>query len=234
MIRACAASATAASVVRGLRVLFVDNFDSFTYNLVEEFLCMGAVVQVVRNDISAADLDAFVRQNDMVVLSPGPGTADEAGICVPLIRRYRGSKPILGICLGHQAIVRAYGGEVAAASLPVHGKVSALRHKGEYCFAGLPDPLSIGRYHSLVATNIPAPLICIATVDGLIMSVIDPQAAVIGFQFHPESILTPQGSALLQRTVCHLLQRSGAHGPEHPTATPALFSAQQTNRSHLC
>lgn len=219
---------------RSLRVLFIDNVDSFTYNLVEEFLCLGAVVQVVRNNISATELDAFVMQNDMIVLSPGPGTADEAGICVPLIRRYRGSKPILGICLGHQAIVRAYGGEVTAAPLPVQGKVSALNHNGDYCFAGLPNPLSIGRYHSLVATDIPAPLIRIATVDGLIMSVIDPEAGVIGFQFHPESILTPQGSALLQRTVCYLLQRSGAHEPEHQTATPALFSDQQTNRSFPC
>ena len=188
------------------RVLFIDNFDSFTYNLVEEFHCMGAVVEVVRNDISHDELAAFIDRNDLLLISPGPGTPQDAGICVSLIQRYGGVLPMIGICLGHQAIVHAYGGRVAAADMPVHGKVSALYHNNEYCFAGLANPLSIGRYHSLVATEIPAPLLSIATSDGQSMCVIDTAASVLGFQFHPESILTPQGSTLLKKASHYLMR----------------------------
>ncbi len=191
------------------RVLFIDNFDSFVYNLVEEFYCMGAEVEVVRNDISHAELRPFIDRNALLVLSPGPGTPQDAGICVSLVERYRGVVPIIGICLGHQAIIHAYGGKIARAATPVHGKVSGLSHNKDYFFAGLANPLAIGRYHSLVATAIPAPLKSIATSEGLSMCVIDAAAGVVGFQFHPESILTPQGSRLLKQTSHYLITRFG-------------------------
>jgi len=196
------------------RVLFIDNFDSFIYNLVEEFYCMGAAVEVVRNDIGHDELAPFIDRNDLLVLSPGPGVPEDAGICVSLIQRYRGALPIIGICLGHQAIVHAYGGRIAAAPTPVHGKVSALYHSGEYCFQGLANPLSIGRYHSLVASSIPAPLTSIASSDGLDMCVIDDASAVLGFQFHPESILTPQGSILLRQASRYLVERFREQRPQ--------------------
>jgi len=110
-----------AATIRPKRVLFIDNFDSFIYNLVEEFYCMGAAVEVVRNDISHKELLPFMDRNDLVVLSPGPGAPEAAGICVSLIQRYSGVLPIIGICLGHQAIVHAYGGRIAPADIPVHG-----------------------------------------------------------------------------------------------------------------
>jgi anthranilate synthase component II len=112
----------------------------------------------------------------------------------------------MGVCLGHQAIVHVYGGKIARARFPVHGKVSELKHNNDYCFEGLSNPLSIGRYHSLVATDIPVRLISIATSNGLSMCVIDPEAAVLGFQFHPESILTSQGSVLLKHTTTYLIE----------------------------
>jgi anthranilate synthase component II len=188
------------------RVLLIDNFDSFIYNLADEFYRMGAEVQVVRNEISETLLSHYIDETDLVVLSPGPGKPEDAGICTSLIQKYRGVLPIMGICLGHQAIVCAYGGKVDRTKSPVHGKVSELSHNDEYCFAGLPNPLSIGRYHSLAATDIPAPLISIATSHGLSMCVIDPEAAVLGFQFHPESILTSQGSVLLKHTTTYLIE----------------------------
>ena len=187
------------------RILLIDNVDSFTYNLVDELYRLGAKLQIVRNTISESDLERFVAQSDLVILSPGPGTPENAGICVPLIQKYRGKLPILGICLGHQAIVHAYGGKVAKAELPAHGVVSTLKHNEKNCFKGLPNPLSIGRYHSLTATEIPDSLIVLATSDGLIMSVIDQESRVIGFQFHPESILTPHGTVLLGQTLNYLL-----------------------------
>ena len=187
------------------RVLLIDNFDSFIYNLAEEFYRMGAEVQVVRNDISESTLNSFIRNSDLVVLSPGPGKPEEAGICISLVQQYRGVLPIMGVCLGHQAIIHAYGGKVARAKFPVHGKVSEIKHNNHYCFAGLTNPLSIGRYHSLVATDIPVPLISIAESNGLSMCVIDPEAAVLGFQFHPESILTSQGSVLLKHSTTYLI-----------------------------
>lgn len=196
-----------AATIRPKRVLFIDNFDSFIYNLVEEFYCMGAAVEVVRNDISHKELLPFMDRNDLVVLSPGPGAPEAAGICVSLIQRYSGVLPIIGICLGHQAIVHAYGGRIAPADIPVHGKVAKLYHNHEYFFAGLPNPLSVGRYHSLVATEIPAALSSIATSDGLSMCVLDAVSGVLGFQFHPESILTPQGSTLLRQASYYLIER---------------------------
>jgi anthranilate synthase component II len=187
------------------RVLLIDNFDSFIYNLVDEFYRMGAEVQVVRNEISDTLLSFYIDKSDLVVLSPGPGKPEEAGICIQLIQQYRGVIPIMGVCLGHQAIVCAYGGKVDRTRPPVHGKVSELSHNDEYCFEGLQNPLSIGRYHSLAATDIPKPLISVATSHGLSMSVIDPDAAVLGFQFHPESILTSQGSALLKHATTYII-----------------------------
>lgn len=182
-------------------VLFIDNFDSFTFNLVDAFRALGAEVSVWRNTIPAAE--ALARAEALpaprlIVLSPGPGGPADAGCCVELVRLAAGRVPVLGVCLGHQAIVQALGGEVGAAPAIVHGKASRVHHDDEGFLAGLPEPLVVGRYHSLTATRIPDELVIRArTEDGVVMAVEDPLQKLAGVQFHPESILTPDGGELL-------------------------------------
>jgi anthranilate synthase/aminodeoxychorismate synthase-like glutamine amidotransferase len=181
-------------------ILVIDNYDSFTFNLVQALQTLGAEVEVFRND--AIDVEG-VRglRPEAVVLSPGPCTPNEAGICVPLIRALSGKLPILGVCLGHQSIGQAFGGTVRRASRVVHGKSSEVRHGGTGLFTGLPRPLEVGRYHSLVveASTLPASLEPTATAadDGELMALRHRSHPTVGVQFHPESILTPDGPRLL-------------------------------------
>jgi anthranilate synthase component II len=184
-------------------ILFIDNFDSFTYNLVDQFRSLGHKVTIYRNNLSVAQITAALDklENPIVVLSPGPGAPSEAGCMPELIQTLKGHTPIIGICLGHQAIVEAYGGTVAGAGEIIHGKVSMMEHQGHSIYQGLPSPLAIARYHSLVATHVPEILTVSAEVNGLVMSVVQEQDKVCGFQFHPESIMTTYGATLLSNAI---------------------------------
>jgi anthranilate synthase/aminodeoxychorismate synthase-like glutamine amidotransferase len=175
-------------------MLLVDNYDSFTYNLAHLFGALGVEVQVVRNDEITVD-EAESTGASHLVVSPGPGRPADAGISVEIVRRMR--VPTLGVCLGHQAIVEAYGGEVGYAKELLHGKASPVRHDGTGLFAGLPEPFDAGRYHSLAATRLPDELVPTAYADdGEVMAVRHRDLPVVGVQFHPESVLTPDGPAL--------------------------------------
>jgi anthranilate synthase/aminodeoxychorismate synthase-like glutamine amidotransferase len=177
-------------------ILLVDNYDSFTYNLAHLFQELGAEVSVVRNDAIDADGAEELGASHLVV-SPGPGRPAEAGASVEIVRRLGPRVPTLGVCLGHQAIVEAFGGEVGQAKRLLHGKASAIAHDGRGLFTGLPDPLEGGRYHSLAATRVPNELeVCATTEDGEVMAVRHAEHPIVGIQFHPESVLTPDGPAL--------------------------------------
>ena len=181
------------------RLLMIDNYDSFTYNLVQYLAELGADVEVRRNDaVGLADVQA--RAPDGIVISPGPCTPREAGVSVPLIQRFAGQIPILGVCLGHQAIGAAFGGDVVRAPRIMHGKTSPIHHDGTGVFAGLPDPFDATRYHSLVIDpgTLPPTLLRNAWTDeGEIMGVRHRSAFVEGVQYHPESIQTLEGKRLL-------------------------------------
>jgi anthranilate synthase/aminodeoxychorismate synthase-like glutamine amidotransferase len=182
----------------GLRILLLDNYDSFTYNLYQYLRQLGADVEVARNDEITLD-EISELAPDGIVISPGPSRPEHAGISLAVIRQFGPTTPILGVCLGHQAIGLAYGGEVITVE-PVHGKKSAVDHKGVGCFVGLPTPIDAGRYHSLAIAreSLPDTLEVTATApDGLIMGVRHREHPVEGIQFHPESILTREGMALL-------------------------------------
>ena len=175
----------------------VDNYDSFTYNLVHLFEELGAEVKVFRNDEITADEAERLAPSHLVV-SPGPGRPRDAGVSVELIRRLGPEVPTLGVCLGHQAIVEAFGGEVGQARALLHGKASPVEHDGKGVFAGLPQGLEAGRYHSLAATRVPAELeVSARTPDGEVMGVRHRELPIEGVQFHPESVLTPLGRDLL-------------------------------------
>ena len=177
-------------------ILLIDNYDSFTYNLAHLFGELGADVVVRRNDAIDADGAERLAPTHLVV-SPGPGRPEDAGASIEIIRRLAPTTPTLGVCLGHQAIVEAYGGEVGAARELLHGKASAVRHDGRGLFHGLPEPFDAGRYHSLAATRLPDALEPTAwSDDGEVMAVRHRELPVVGVQFHPESVLTPDGSAM--------------------------------------
>jgi anthranilate synthase component 2 len=180
-------------------LLMIDNYDSFTYNLVQYFGELGADVRVARNDAITLDEVAALAPAK-IVISPGPCTPNEAGISVPLIRRFAGAVPILGVCLGHQAIGQAFGGKIVRAQRVMHGKLSAITHDDRGVFAGLPNPFQATRYHSLAieAASLPAELEVTARADDdEIMGVRHRRLPVEGVQFHPEAILTEHGKALL-------------------------------------
>jgi anthranilate synthase component II len=177
-------------------ILLIDNYDSFTYNLAHLFEELGAGVMVIRNDKIDADEAERLAPNHLVI-SPGPGRPEDAGATVEIIKRLGPRVPTLGVCLGHQAIVEAFGGEVGQAQRLVHGKASEIAHDRRGLFSGLPDPLQGGRYHSLAATRVPDGLeVCATTDDGEVMAVRHRELPVDGIQFHPESVLTPDGAAL--------------------------------------
>jgi anthranilate synthase/aminodeoxychorismate synthase-like glutamine amidotransferase len=177
-------------------ILLVDNYDSFTYNLVHLFQELGAEVLVRRNDEISADEAERLAPSHLVV-SPGPGRPAESGATVEIVRRLAPTTPTLGVCLGHQAIVEAFGGRIGQAQQLLHGKASVVHHDGRGLFAGLPDRFEAGRYHSLAATTIPEELEVSATADdGEVMAVRHRTLRVDGVQFHPESVLTPDGPTL--------------------------------------
>ncbi|HET8597839.1 MAG TPA: aminodeoxychorismate/anthranilate synthase component II [Castellaniella sp.] len=183
-----------------MKLLMLDNYDSFTYNLVQYFGELGVQVEVARND--QIDLEGIERLDpDRICVSPGPCTPAEAGISIDLIRHFAGRKPILGVCLGHQAIGAAYGGRIVRARELMHGKVSPISHAGTDVFTGLPSPFQVTRYHSLAIERDTLPD-CLAvtaeTADGEIMGVAHKTLPVYGVQFHPESILSEHGHALLR------------------------------------
>jgi anthranilate synthase/aminodeoxychorismate synthase-like glutamine amidotransferase len=182
-----------------VRVLIVDNYDSFTYNLVQYLGELGAEPEVVRNDRATVD-ELLERGPDRVVVSPGPCTPNEAGISLEAVRRFPAAGvPTLGVCLGHQALAQAFGGRVVRHE-PVHGKTSPIAHDGRTIFAGLPDPLTVGRYHSLVVeeSSVPAALEVSARGGGVVMGLRHRELPAEGVQFHPESVLTDEGRALLR------------------------------------
>lgn len=180
-------------------VLIIDNYDSFTYNLVQYLGELGAEVTVRRNDQTSLDEIERLRP-ERIVISPGPKTPDQAGICLDVIRHFSGATPILGVCLGHQAIGQAFGGKVVRAPAIMHGKTSLIMHDGRTIFSGLANPFAATRYHSLIVEreSVPPSLELSATSsDGLIMGLRHKELRVEGVQFHPESILTEAGKQLL-------------------------------------
>ena len=182
------------------RLLLIDNYDSFTYNLVQAFLVLGADVHVYRNDAMTVD-EALAFAPSHLCISPGPGTPYDAGVSMDMIRAFAGRLPVLGVCLGHQSIVEVFGGKVVRAGRLMHGKTSVIQHDGNTLFTGLPQPCEVGRYHSLIAApeTLPPELeVSAQTAEGEIMAVRHRALMVEGVQFHPESILTPDGPALLK------------------------------------
>jgi anthranilate synthase/aminodeoxychorismate synthase-like glutamine amidotransferase len=180
------------------RVLMIDNLDSFTFNLVEAMERLGLEVRVLRNSVSAAAaLEQAVSSGAHLVVSPGPGRPEDAGCSLELIARAKGRVPLLGVCLGHQAMVLEAGGEVVRAPAPVHGKTSLVQHDGQGPFAGIEGPVQIGRYHSLCTRRVPGRFTVHAQVEGMAMAISDADALQTGLQFHPESILTPVGNRML-------------------------------------
>ncbi|HEU4804084.1 MAG TPA: aminodeoxychorismate/anthranilate synthase component II [Solirubrobacterales bacterium] len=180
-----------------MKALVIDNYDSFTYNLVQYLGEIGADTDVVRNDVATVD-ELLARGADRLVISPGPCTPAEAGISVEAARSFpEAGVPTLGVCLGHQSMVEAFGGRVVRGE-PIHGKDAQVEHDGRTLFAGLPNPLTVGRYHSLIADpELPGELELSASCDGTVMAVRHSALPAEGVQFHPESILTPAGKEIL-------------------------------------
>jgi anthranilate synthase/aminodeoxychorismate synthase-like glutamine amidotransferase len=216
-------------------ILFVDNYDSFVHNLARYFQRLGQETRVVRNDaVSVADIRRL--EPAAVILSPGPCTPSEAGCSLDVVRQLTGEVPILGVCLGHQTIAAALGGKVVRANEPVHGRASEIRHGGDGVFAGLPSPLTVGRYHSLVVEeeSLPPELAVTArTEGGVVMAFAHRQHPVIGVQFHPESILTHGGYELLANflriaglSVPRILPSFAAEAPAAEPSPPFAVSSR--------
>ena len=181
------------------KVLLIDNYDSFTYNLVQAFLVLGAEVDVHRNDAISVE-QALAQDHTHLVISPGPGTPQGAGISMRMIQAFTGRIPIFGVCLGHQSLVEVFGGKVVRAGRLMHGKVSPVIHDGKGLYAGVPQDFEAGRYHSLIAEpgSIPSVLeVTSRTASGEIMGVRHKTLPIEGVQFHPESVLTPHGPILM-------------------------------------
>jgi len=183
-----------------VRLLLIDNYDSFTYNLVQGFMVLGAEVLVYRNDaLSVVAAEALAPTH--LCISPGPGTPQQAGVSIDMIRAFAGRVPVFGVCLGHQAITVAFGGQVVRAPRLMHGKTSPIEHDGRGVFRGVANPCEVGRYHSLIAAadSLPAELqVSARTAEGEIMGVRHAALAIEGVQFHPESVLTPTGPAMME------------------------------------
>jgi anthranilate synthase component II len=195
-------------------ILMIDNYDSFTYNLVQELWMAGAEVEVVRNDEATVD-ELLARRPEGVVISPGPGRPEESGICPDLVAR-RAPIPLLGVCLGHQVIGHVFGARVEVAAEPRHGKTSDIEHEGRELFAGLPNPFAATRYHSLVVApdSLPRELEPLAwTGDGVLMGMRHRELPYWGVQFHPESILTTAGPTLLANFVARCRSSVTAEAP---------------------
>jgi len=183
-------------------VLMIDNHDSFTFNIVEALERLGASVKTVRNEIAAeVAMELALGSKALILISPGPGRPEDAGSCLDIISLAKGRAPLFGVCLGQQAMVLEAGGEVIRAREAVHGKASLLEHDGEGPFAGLPNPMKVGRYHSLGTPNPPARFRVHARIDGMAMAISDCDAKQVAVQFHPESVLTPIGQRLLENVL---------------------------------
>ncbi len=219
---------TAPAPERPLSLLVIDNYDSFTFNLVQYFGELGAEVEVVRNDALTVD-EAVLRAPDAFVVSPGPCTPNEAGISVPLIQRVSGTTPLLGVCLGHQSLAAAFGGSIVRTGVIMHGKTSPIHHAGSDVFRDLPNPFAATRYHSLMASpdDLPACLRVTAWTEPeaaatrVIMGLAHATHPTYGVQFHPESILTTAGKALLGNFLSlvrafHAARAADAAGEAHP------------------
>jgi len=182
------------------KVLFIDNFDSFTYNLVDDFCKRDCTAKVYRADTPLESLKQIAEEfkPDLLVISPGPGTPAKAGVTLQAIGYFQDRLPIFGVCLGHQAIVEYFGGTVSHAPKVMHGKSSKIIHNGKGIFEGLENPLQAGRYHSLCAVKTPDCLEVTAQYDNIVMAVKHKQKPIFGVQFHPESILTPTGGKIIQ------------------------------------
>jgi anthranilate synthase/aminodeoxychorismate synthase-like glutamine amidotransferase len=182
------------------KVLFIDNFDSFTYNLVDDFCKRDCEAKVYRADTKLEELAALAKKfaPDLLVLSPGPGTPSTAGVTLSAIDYFRDKLTIFGVCLGHQAIIQYFGGKIGHAPEPMHGKGSRVTHNEKGLFAGVENPLQAGRYHSLCALSIPECLEKTADCDGVVMGVQHKELPIYGVQFHPESILTPAGGKIIE------------------------------------
>ncbi len=194
------------------KLFMLDNLDSFTYNLVDEFQCLGFEPSVYRNTLSADFIFNKMLEHTqktsepvLLVLSPGPGEPNKAGCLMALIKMCVGRIPMLGICLGHQALIEHYGGRVDRAEEIVHGKASSVTHTGSGAFNNIQNPLPVARYHSLIGKEIPKKVEVIAEYDGMCMAISKEDDAVLAFQFHPESILTTFGATLLAQSIRHLL-----------------------------
>lgn len=198
-------------------ILLLDNVDSFTYNLVDQLRCSGHQVVIYRNTVPAEHILSVLNgmESPILVLSPGPGKPSEAGSMPEVLSKIKGQIPIIGICLGHQAIIEAYGGTVSAAGEILHGKSSMATHDELAMFSGLENPISVARYHSLVGSQIPEFLTICAQSNGMVMAVRNDNDRVCGFQFHPESILTTQGKLLLENTVAWALSAPNQKTTQH-------------------
>ena len=185
------------------KVLFIDNFDSFTYNLVDDFCKRQCEAKVYRADTELEELKRVAEEfePDLLVISPGPGTPDTAGVSIPAVDYFKDKLPIFGVCLGHQVIVQYFGGKVGHAPEPMHGKPSRVTHNGEGVFAGVENPLQAGRYHSLCALELPDCLEKTAEFEGVVMGAQHKELPIFGVQFHPESILTPAGGKIIENVL---------------------------------
>ena len=185
------------------KVLFIDNFDSFTYNLVDDFCKRDCEAKVYRADTELEELKAVADEfaSDLLVISPGPGTPDTAGVLLSAVGYFKDRLPIQGVCLGHQVIVQHFGGRVDHAPKVMHGKPSRITHNGKGVFESVENPLQVGRYHSLCAVTLPDCLAETASYNGIVMAVEHNKLPVYGVQFHPESILTPTGGKIIQNVL---------------------------------
>lgn len=193
--------------MRNIKVYFLDNFDSFSYNLVDELTLLGNELVIYRNNISAQRIFSEMKKETqpvMLVLSPGPGNPAHAGCLLELIALCKGKFPMLGICLGQQALTQSYGGTIGHAGETVHGKSSIIQVEDHPVFAGLGAQFPVARYHSLMATSVPDTLTVVAQYENIPMAIYHAKDRVIGYQFHPESILTPDGAKLLKQTIDYL------------------------------
>ena len=191
------------------RVLFIDNFDSFTYNLVDDFCKRDCEARVYRADTDLEELSAVAGEfdPDLLVVSPGPGTPDSAGVSLAAVGHFRDKLPIFGVCLGHQVMVQYFGGRIGHAPEPMHGKPSRITHRGKGIFADIENPLQAGRYHSLVALEVPDCLERTAEFEGIVMGVEHRELPLFGVQFHPESILTPAGGRIIENVLAIAVTR---------------------------
>jgi anthranilate synthase/aminodeoxychorismate synthase-like glutamine amidotransferase len=195
---------------KGRKVLFIDNFDSFTYNLVDDFCKRDCQARVYRADTDVEELKKLAGEfgPDLLVISPGPGTPDSAGVSLSVVDYFKDKLPIFGVCLGHQVIAQYFGGKIGHAPVPMHGKPSRVTHNQEGIFAGVENPLQAGRYHSLCVMELPGCMEQTAEFEGIIMGAEHKQLPIFGVQFHPESILTPAGGKIIENVLSVAMAKS--------------------------